>query len=275
MLWQLGFSDLSERLEQLEKQGDPLARLAEVVDFEMFRAQVERVWENPGEPQAQVCGGAQAEGPGDRLSFMAFLGLGLGEDVPDANTIWAFRERLKAKKVFDDVFARAVPKDDCRARRRQWSRAGRWLREVWLQARPLALRYQCFRARPLRAHRDPQRCRHGPPHRAAAAERHLSVGASFWDHDPPRQRGGADSRVGDRDDLRGLQHSGGGVGERPSATRAGLRRCRPPSSSDSRDRKGGRARTSCRTRCSCTSPIVATRPSVLGFRQNLDSTITA
>ena len=169
----------------------------------------------------------------------------------------------------------AVPEDDCRARRRQWSRAGRWLREVWLQAFPLALRYQCFRARPLRAHRDPQRCRHGPPHRAAAAERHLSVGASFWDHDPPRQRGGADSRVGDRDDLRGLQHSGGGVGERPSATRAGLRRCRLPNSSGSRDRKAGRARTSCRTRCSCTSPIVATRPSVIGFRQKLDSTITA
>ena len=48
MTWQLGFSDLSERLEQLEKQGDPLARLAEVVDFEMFRAQVGRIWENPG-----------------------------------------------------------------------------------------------------------------------------------------------------------------------------------------------------------------------------------
>ena len=47
MTWQLGFSDFSDRLEQLEKQGDPLARLAEVVDFEMFRAQVERGWENP------------------------------------------------------------------------------------------------------------------------------------------------------------------------------------------------------------------------------------
>ncbi len=31
----------------------------------------------------------------DRLSFMRFLGLGLADPVPDANTIWAFREALK------------------------------------------------------------------------------------------------------------------------------------------------------------------------------------
>jgi transposase, IS5 family len=30
----------------------------------------------------------------DRLSFMRFLGLGLGDRVPDARTIWLFRERL-------------------------------------------------------------------------------------------------------------------------------------------------------------------------------------
>ena len=30
----------------------------------------------------------------DRLSFMRFLGLSLGERVPDAKTIWLFRERL-------------------------------------------------------------------------------------------------------------------------------------------------------------------------------------
>ena len=30
----------------------------------------------------------------DRLSWMRFLGLGLGDPVPDANTIWTFREAL-------------------------------------------------------------------------------------------------------------------------------------------------------------------------------------
>lgn len=30
----------------------------------------------------------------DRLSFMRFLGLGLSDKVPDAKTIWLFRESL-------------------------------------------------------------------------------------------------------------------------------------------------------------------------------------
>ena len=30
----------------------------------------------------------------DRLSFVRFLGLGLSDRVPDAKTIWMFRERL-------------------------------------------------------------------------------------------------------------------------------------------------------------------------------------
>ncbi len=30
----------------------------------------------------------------DRLSLMRFLGLGLSDPVPDANTIWTFREAL-------------------------------------------------------------------------------------------------------------------------------------------------------------------------------------
>jgi IS5 family transposase len=30
----------------------------------------------------------------DRLTWMRFLGLGLGDPVPDANTIWTFREAL-------------------------------------------------------------------------------------------------------------------------------------------------------------------------------------
>ena len=31
----------------------------------------------------------------DRLSFMRFLGLGLADAIPDANTIWSFRKALK------------------------------------------------------------------------------------------------------------------------------------------------------------------------------------
>ncbi len=35
----------------------------------------------------------------DRLSFMRFLGLGLADPVPDANTIWAFREALTWARI--------------------------------------------------------------------------------------------------------------------------------------------------------------------------------
>ena len=42
----------------------------------------------------------------DRLSFMRFLGLGLAEPVPDANTIWSFREALKRAGAVERLFAR-------------------------------------------------------------------------------------------------------------------------------------------------------------------------
>ena len=35
----------------------------------------------------------------DRLSFMRFLGLGLSDPVPDANTIWTFREALTGAQM--------------------------------------------------------------------------------------------------------------------------------------------------------------------------------
>ena len=37
----------------------------------------------------------------DRLSFMRFLGLGISDTVPDANTIWTFREALTRAKLDD------------------------------------------------------------------------------------------------------------------------------------------------------------------------------
>src|SRR6195952_2708687 len=42
----------------------------------------------------------------DRLSFMRFLGLGLTDPVPDANTIWNFREALKRADAVEVLFQR-------------------------------------------------------------------------------------------------------------------------------------------------------------------------
>jgi transposase len=41
----------------------------------------------------------------DRLSFMTFLGLELCDDVPDARTIWLFRETLRKAGAVEKLFA--------------------------------------------------------------------------------------------------------------------------------------------------------------------------
>ena len=40
----------------------------------------------------------------DRLSFMRFLGLTLSDRVPDARTIWLFREKLTRAEVIKPLF---------------------------------------------------------------------------------------------------------------------------------------------------------------------------
>ena len=41
----------------------------------------------------------------DRLTFMRFLGLGLEDGVPDARTIWSYRERLTEREGMEALFA--------------------------------------------------------------------------------------------------------------------------------------------------------------------------
>ncbi|GBQ54893.1 transposase [Komagataeibacter swingsii DSM 16373] len=42
----------------------------------------------------------------DRLSFMRFLGLGLSDRMPDAKTVWLFRERLTQAGAIERLFDR-------------------------------------------------------------------------------------------------------------------------------------------------------------------------
>jgi hypothetical protein len=53
----------------------------------------------------------------DRLSFMRYLGLGLGDSVPDAKTVWFYRDSLaqagKKEKLFQ-LFDHC-PAGDCEA----------------------------------------------------------------------------------------------------------------------------------------------------------------
>jgi IS5 family transposase len=42
----------------------------------------------------------------DRLSFMRFVGLGLHEPIPDAKTVWLYREQLKRVGAIESLFRR-------------------------------------------------------------------------------------------------------------------------------------------------------------------------
>jgi IS5 family transposase len=123
---QPGFWDVEERLRELSAQGDPLEKLAATVDFEMFRGDLVAAL-GPRDPfkggrpgfdavlkfrmlVLQAMPGLSLEQTeylvSDRLSWMRFCGLGPGDAVPDANTLWDFREALIAAGAIDALFAR-------------------------------------------------------------------------------------------------------------------------------------------------------------------------
>jgi transposase, IS5 family len=119
-----GFFDWQFRTERLQDAGDPLVRLEEIIDWEMFRPLLEQV--RP--PQQEGKAGRppydavlmfkitilkslynlsydQAEYQIlDRVSFMRFLGFSLGDRVPDAKTIWLFEKALAEAKLDRRLF---------------------------------------------------------------------------------------------------------------------------------------------------------------------------
>ena len=125
MVAQPGFFDLEDRLARLSAKGDELERLSAVVDFELFRPELERAVPRSdrvkgGRPPfdhvvmfkvliLQTQNNLSDERTEfylrDRLSWMRFLGLGLGDPVPDANTVWTFREALTKAGAIEPLFA--------------------------------------------------------------------------------------------------------------------------------------------------------------------------
>jgi len=127
MMGQPGFFDLDKRLQALSEKGDPLEVIASTVFWESFRAPIEAAaCRNPDERKSNA--GRKAYDAilkfkmvilaslynlsdeqleyqvRDRLSFMRFLGLGLEDPVPDATTIWLFREELAKAGVIEELF---------------------------------------------------------------------------------------------------------------------------------------------------------------------------
>jgi IS5 family transposase len=119
MRGQAGFFDLDERLSDLSAKGDDLERLNAIIDFDLFRPDLARAvpradGSKGGRPPfdhvfmfkvlvLQASHSLSDERTEflikDRLSFMRFLGLGLADPVPDANTIWSFREALTRAQI--------------------------------------------------------------------------------------------------------------------------------------------------------------------------------
>ena len=107
MVRQVGFFDVDDRLKRLSILGDQLEAYGATVDFEIFRSDLEvalaygdgaKGGRPPFDPvmmlkiliiQAQNnLGDDRTEFLiNDRLSFMRFLGLSLGDRVPDDKTI--------------------------------------------------------------------------------------------------------------------------------------------------------------------------------------------
>ena len=119
-----GFFDLERRMEKIDKNGDSLVKIARAVDWEIFRPDLK---EARGKERRSNAG---ADGYDvllmfkilifqslydlsddalefqilDRQSFMRFLGLHLGSKVPDATTVWRFREDLIRAWVIEGLF---------------------------------------------------------------------------------------------------------------------------------------------------------------------------
>lgn len=123
---QPGFFDLAERTAKLTRMGDPLVGLKDQINWEAFRPDLNRLHDKERKSNAgakpidvvlmfKVLVLQQLHNLSDdrieyqirdRLSFMRFLDLQIEDRVPDAKTVWLFRERMKELKLVDDLFAR-------------------------------------------------------------------------------------------------------------------------------------------------------------------------
>jgi IS5 family transposase len=123
---QPGFFDHEDRLATLEKLGDPLPRLDSIVDWHAFRPLLKVIHQkrrksNAGRKPHDVTlmfkmlvlqalynlSDDQAEFQvRDRASFQRFLGLSPEDTVPDAKTLWLFREQLARHGLIDKLFQR-------------------------------------------------------------------------------------------------------------------------------------------------------------------------
>ncbi len=125
MVGQLGFFDLPDRYAALSAAGDPLERLAAMVDFEALTGPLVKALRRsdrceggrpPLDPvimfkilMRQALYSLSDEATEfqmkNRLSFQVFLRLGFDGRMPDVAAVCLLRERLVQAKAIDKLFA--------------------------------------------------------------------------------------------------------------------------------------------------------------------------
>jgi IS5 family transposase len=144
---QLGFFDADKRLAALSAKGDPLEVIDRLVPWESFRADIEAVVRTSDELRKSSAGrkpldaivllrmlvlqalnnlsDEQAEYQvRDRLSFTRFLRLGIEDSIPDATTLWLFREKLAKAGLIEQLFDRF---DQCLEAKGYMARGGQMI----------------------------------------------------------------------------------------------------------------------------------------------------
>ena len=122
---QMGFFDEDKRYTNIDKIGDKLVKINESIYWEMFRPTIDKAFKsenkkatgrppydrlmmfkiiilqqlyNLSDDQMEFC-------LNDRLTFMRFVGLSTSSKIPDAKTIWLFKEQLRKNNVHDELFS--------------------------------------------------------------------------------------------------------------------------------------------------------------------------
>ena len=121
---QQGFWDVQSRQQKLESQKDLLNRLNQMVPWESLRPTLKKIREKPRKSKAgrkpldevllfkmlvlqrlyNISDADLEYQVNDRISFMPFLNLGLEDRVPDATTVWLFREQLQKQGLVEALF---------------------------------------------------------------------------------------------------------------------------------------------------------------------------
>ena len=120
----MGLFDYEFQLEKIKAHQPPLQKLNAMIDWEMFREPIETALYKEPKSNAGAKGydkvllfkililqryynlsDAQTEFQiTDRLSFMDFLGLRMGDKIPDEKTIWLFKDELSKVDLAQTLF---------------------------------------------------------------------------------------------------------------------------------------------------------------------------